>query len=277
MNKKTILIIIGFILAIIATAIITIAIVKSKDEKTFTRMNINDIKVQEEENKVNFEKQEITEKENIKSDSDIKKSSINKKNDTNKVKETETEKNQSSEEEENSVTEQPKVNEETTKNTQTEEKKEISEEVLVSYIETISNENDENKLKNGFVTVVDFLFYGGEIYSKTFIELSNGAKLKIITLALKIDSKIDEYFPDYKESISNTTNKVYTSIKSKLVSLYLDTTVKVCNNNSTLCEDAKEGLGELKKNFNITWEFIKDISGVGLTKLKNWYEIWREE
>ena len=115
------------------------------------------------------------------------------------------------------------------------------------------------------------------LYGKTFKELTNSAKLKIIAAAIKVDTKIEEYYPGYKESISSTTNKIYTNVKSKLVTLYLDTTVKICNNNPTTCEDAKQGLNELKQNFGLTWTFIKDISGVGLTKLKDWYNVWKEE
>ena len=32
---------------------------------------------------------------------------------------------------------------------------------------------------------------------------------------------------------------------------------------------------EMKNDFSITWSFIKNIAGVSVNKLKNWYEVWR--
>ena len=82
--------------------------------------------------------------------------------------------------------------------------------------------NQENptireRIKNGFVTVVDFLFYDKEIGGYTFNQLTNSAKLQVIKIALSIDHKIDEYFPNYKDSIK----KGYESVKEKLAELYL--------------------------------------------------------
>lgn len=154
---------------------------------------------------------------------------------------------------------------------------------VVSYFETLNNNLDtysQNKslgqtIKDGFVTVVDFLFYDGEIKGYTFDELSATAKLKVLKLAFSIDSKIENYFPGYKEQISETGSKIYTNVKSKAIELYLDITTKVCADNPDTCEVAKEGLSDLKTNFSLTWNFIKDISGVGLSKLKAWYEVWK--
>ena len=161
---------------------------------------------------------------------------------------------------------------------------EAGELAVVSYFETLNtnlgtysqNKSLGQTIKSGFVTCVDFLFYGGEIKGYTFDELSVTAKLKVLKLAFSIDSKIENHFPGYKEQISATGNKIYTNVKSKAVELYLDITTKVCENNSDTCEAAKEGLSDLKTNFSLTWDFIKDISGVGVSKLKAWYEVWRE-
>lgn len=131
-------------------------------------------------------------------------------------------------------------------------------------------------LKSGFVTVVDFLFYGGVIKGKTFSELSTTAKLKVLKLALSIDEKIEKHFPNYKEEISDTTGKVYTSVKSKVLELYLNVTTDVCKNHQDTCTSAKQGLRDMKKSFSLTWNFIKEISGVGVSKLAAWYEVWRE-
>lgn len=157
-----------------------------------------------------------------------------------------------------------------------------TEEDIVSYFENLNNQvkkyntnsNDESlskTIKSKFVECVDFIFYGTKIKGKTFEELSNEAKIKIISLALSVDSKIDEYFPGYKDTISNK----YQSIKSKLIEKYLETTTNICNNDPNLCQTAKENFSSLKENFGITWDLIKDIASNGLSKLKDWYEIWR--
>ena len=139
---------------------------------------------------------------------------------------------------------------------------------LINY----NNEHDISKeIKQKFVTAIDFLFYDKAIGGKTFKELTNITKLKILKLTLEIDSKIDSVFPGYKDSI----NTSYQNIKNKIITLYLDTTTDICNNEQELCNNAKSGFQDLKANFGITWELIKDLSGTGLSKLKDWYEIWR--
>lgn len=156
-----------------------------------------------------------------------------------------------------------------------------TEEEIITYFNNVENEvnNSESfkeSLKENFVTLVDFLFYDEEIKGRTFKELSNKTKLKVLEIFLKIDNKLDNKFPNYKEKISTAGNKVYTNVKTKAIETYLNLTTEICTNDPSLCESAKEGLRTLKESFSLTWDFIKEMSGVGLTKLKNWYEIWRE-
>lgn len=155
---------------------------------------------------------------------------------------------------------------------------------VVSYFETLNQNLDSynqdkslgQSIKNGFVTVVDFLFYEGTIKGKTFDELSDSMKLKVLKLAFSIDYKMDQYFPGYKDEITSKGSKIYTTVKSKVIESYLNITTKVCENDPNTCTAAKEGLSELKNNFSLTWSFIKDISGIGISKLKSWYEVWKE-
>ena len=154
--------------------------------------------------------------------------------------------------------------------------KSADEEVL-NYVNTLQNnayQGITDTLKEGFITVVDFLFYNGAIAGHTFNELTTSAKLEVLKAVLFIDEKIDKYFPGYKETISNGMNKVYTTIKNLVVSTYLDITSNICENHNDLCASAKEGFQDLKKSFNFTWSFLKDLASSGLDKLKNWYEIW---
>lgn len=153
-----------------------------------------------------------------------------------------------------------------------------ADETVMNYVTNLQNDFNASSLKDSvkssFITFVDFLFYNGTIKGHTFNELTTATKLKVLSIALYFDSKIEKYFPGYKESISNTASKIYTNIKSKIVSSYLTITASICSENSDLCESAKEGFTELKTNFGLTFDLIKDIAGDGLANLKSWYEIW---
>ena len=139
-----------------------------------------------------------------------------------------------------------------------------------------TNDLDIGKsLKEGFVLVVDFIFYDGTIKGRTFDSLSNSAKIKVLQLAFSIDKKIDEYFPGYKEEVSSTSTRVYTNLKLNLTKLYLDITTSVCENEYELCESARDGFSDLKESFSLTWDFIASSASEGIDKLKEWYEIWR--
>lgn len=156
-----------------------------------------------------------------------------------------------------------------------------SEDDVVSYFEDIYSMEDDNSfdsfkdnLKNGFISIVDFIFYDAEINGYTFKELGNIAKLKIIGIALKMDSKIEEYIPEYKEAISSTSGKVYTDIKMRLVTLYLDISSEVCSNHQDGCATAKEIFNDVKSVCKISWDFIKGLLKSGKDKLRNWYEFY---
>jgi len=151
---------------------------------------------------------------------------------------------------------------------------------IITYFENLNNQlttydnNDETlgkTIKDNFVKCIDFIFYNKEINGKKFNELTNTTKLKILSITLSIDSKIDEKFPGYKDTISN----IYQNIKTKIIEKYLETTTNICNNDPDLCITAKEGFSTLKTNFGITWDIIKELASNGVSKLKDWYEIWR--
>lgn len=189
-----------------------------------------------------------------------------------------------------SITDEPNTKEETNNkvsnntnqnNSTTNNNTITNDEQVISYLNDFSNEIDttnnlKDTIKDKFVTIVDFLFYDGTIGDVTFNELTTSTKLKVLEIALVIDKKLENKFPNYKENISATGNRVYTNVKSRVVETYLDITTKVCENDQELCNNAKEGLSNMKESFSLTWDFIKEISGVGIEKLKSWYEVWRE-
>lgn len=131
----------------------------------------------------------------------------------------------------------------------------------------------KEKAKNTFVTIVDFIFYDKEVKGHTFKELSNSAKLQIIKVALSIDSKIEEYFPDYKETIKTK----YDNLKGKLASLYLEATASLCDSvGIDTCNQAKEDFNTMKNSFGFTWDLVKELAVNGKNKVKDFYESWRD-
>ena len=104
--------------------------------------------------------------------------------------------------------------------------------------------------------------------------MSTSAKLKIISIALKIDSKIEEHIPGYKETISSNGSKIYNNVKERLVTLYLDISTEICKNHENGCNIAKEIFKDIKDNCKIGWNFIKNLLSSGTSRLKDWYEIY---
>lgn len=154
---------------------------------------------------------------------------------------------------------------------------------VVSYFEELNQDIDtykssdnttmKEKIKTGFITVVDFLFYDGVIKGHTFDELTGEAKIKVLTLALKIDNKIEEYFPNYKESIKDKTS----AFKEKVAVLYLEATAKLCESvGEDSCNLARENFKDMKESFGFTWEGIKKVASTSASKLsvllKEWYQ-----
>lgn len=177
------------------------------------------------------------------------------------------------EEKTDSNTTSPNVNQEVVRN----------ERDVISYFESKStmlaeNSNQEDyslreKVRDSFITIVDFIFYDKEIKGYTFKELTNTAKLQVIKLALTIDHKIDSYFPDYKEVIKDK----YTSFKGKLAVKYLEFTSYLCETvGENTCNQAKEDFNTMKESFGFTWQFIKELATSGSNKVKDFYESWRD-
>ena len=150
-------------------------------------------------------------------------------------------------------------------------------EPVETYFEKISTSSNTSTLKSGFVKIIDFIFYGEKINGVTFNELKDEVKLKIISFAYKIDSKIDSLFPGYKEKIVSTVKRIYTNIKERLTKLYISITTKICENRPTLCENAKEDWKVLKEDFGITWEWLKKLYGNSKEKVNEWYLEYRED
>ena len=207
---------------------------------------------------------------NSSSNSDKSKENIKelKKGENNYIEEKEEPKQEESKEEEtNDILSIPPVN--------TEEKSEVS---LLSYFENeeknITNSSSlKDKAKTTFINIIDFIFYDKEIKGYTFKEITSSAKLKIIDIALKVDNKIDSYFPDYKENIKDK----YNGFKGKLALKYLEVSTEFCDNNTNVCNQAKEDFNTMKESFGFTFDLLKEIISSGSAKVKDLYENWKEK
>ena len=157
----------------------------------------------------------------------------------------------------------------------------LNEEAVLSYMETENNNLKSNfnkgTAKQYFVSLIDFIFYGGKIKGTTFNELTNSAKEKVIYLALKTDGIIDKNIPGYKETLGNS----YKNAKKQLIVK----STKVCTEKQDLCAEIKRDVADLKNSLNITWDIIYDIyvemikpaGAAGLQKLSDWYKVWKND
>ena len=173
----------------------------------------------------------------------------------------------------NKVTTTTKIISGTTKTTtKKNDNKSADDEVLAYFNNQVNTADDKSKgtLKSAFIKVVDFIFYDKDINGYYFKDLTTSAKLKVISLALKLDAIIDKHFPGYKEELSSS----YAKAKDSLITLYLNFTSEFCKNNDATCESAKNDFALLKESLNLSWDVISSLAKSGTTKIKEWYEIF---
>lgn len=152
---------------------------------------------------------------------------------------------------------------------------------LENTLDKVKNTTTDSKFidsaKGIFISLVDFIFYDGEINGITFDELTASGKEKVLNLANKIDTAIEEKVPGYKETIRDKATAAFTKA-SELIK-------KGANN---INDFAKEKLGEEYYNDIIAAKdelvyytknainFIGDIGGnlfnSAKDKLNNWYQ-----
>ncbi len=171
---------------------------------------------------------------------------------------------------------------ETIKNTVTNTtvKVDNASEKVVKYIEnddknvfTDANIEDFNsKVKAEIIKITDFVFNGTEINGHTFDELTEQAKLYVMDLLVKIDAKIEEVHPGYKDEIKIKV-KDYTD---RMTDKYYEITEKICTEmGTTACNQAKKDVEKMKVNFNLTLDLAKIIGKSAVESLKEWYEIFK--
>lgn len=128
------------------------------------------------------------------------------------------------------------------------------------------------KVKAEIIKITDFVFNGTEINGHTFDELTEQAKLYIMDLLVKIDAKIEEVHPGYKDEIKIKV-KDYTD---RITDKYYEITEKICTEmGTTACNQAKKDVETMKENFNLTLDLAKVIGKSTIESIKEWYEIFK--
>lgn len=150
------------------------------------------------------------------------------------------------------------ISEESNQTLFTDTSKASNENEVVSYVQEVEQEVDsltrqsnndktvKERLEDTFITLTDFIFYGGTIKGMTFSELTDSAKEKVLSLYESIDSKIESYFPNYKENIKDAAKKGYTTVVDKAKSL-----------KDSIVSKYKETVGEDQYN-NVVGSFEED-------------------
>lgn len=165
--------------------------------------------------------------------------------------------------------------------------KATNEEEVVSYVSDVeacisnldaesTNTTMKEKLENTFITLTDFIFYDGTIKGMTFDELTDTAKQEILELYEKIDSKIESYFPNYKENITSSAKKGYTTAVSKakelkdtIVAKYKETVGEEEYNN--VVSNIEEDKNRFQDAYTPYVEKGKDVASQAVDKGK---EVW---
>ncbi len=140
-----------------------------------------------------------------------------------------------------------------------------------------SSSNFSDKAKATFISIVDFLFYDGTIKGITFNELTDDGKQKVLEIANKIDVKLEEVSPGYKDKISSTTSNAYNKaseiIKSGASSLNNFAKEKLGDENYNSIIDAKDELVKYSKNaLNLVGSAGSKLFSSTKDKLNDWYQ-----
>lgn len=151
---------------------------------------------------------------------------------------------------------------------------------LETELDTYNNESNlkqfENKIKDIAITGIDFIFYGTEINGITFDQLTDSTKEKIMAIVARIDTKIEEKIPNYKETITNKFGFEYNYVTSKLKQGINSIDDSLENKYGDKYNDVKEKASEIKdevgEDLDDVYQIIKDKSSQGFSKIKDWYE-----
>lgn len=177
-------------------------------------------------------------------------------------------------------------NKETIKNNNYNEKDNIVIDELNNTLKNIEestqDENFKDKASSTFISIVDFLFYDGTIKGISFDELTEKGKEKVLEISSKIDVKLEEKCPGYKETISNSTSTAYQKaseiIKNGAKNINDFAKSALGDENYQAIIDAKDELVKYSK------ESLNYVTGAGnkvfnntKEKLNEWYQNFKNK
>ena len=174
-----------------------------------------------------------------------------------------------------------------------------SESDVIQYIEEMENSVEESsekdtsewkvKAKKLFITVTDFIFYGGKIGNYTFQQLSDEGKQKVIQVAMNIDATIETYSPNYKERLVSQGKRTYQTVTEKLTEYknqYFEDVKTVIGEDNyqkagEVYQDVKDKASSVKdkvvdKSKEI-YESGKETAGKLKDQWNDWYQSWKNE
>lgn len=148
--------------------------------------------------------------------------------------------------------------------------------------ESTQDENFKDKASSTFISIVDFLFYDGTIKGISFDELTEKGKEKVLEISSKIDVKLEEKCPGYKEKISNSTSKAYQKaseiIKKGAKNINDFAKNALGDENYQTIIDAKDELAKYSK------DALNFVTGAGSKvfndtkdKLNEWYQNFKNQ
>lgn len=148
--------------------------------------------------------------------------------------------------------------------------------------EYVKNNSLKSSASNAFISITDFIFYGGEIKGVTFEQISDSSKLTILNVAKSMDNTISNKWPTYKEDIKDTTGKAYSATTSKISEgiSYLDKKIEEAVGKDPydgFKEGASNAADEIKDVAGNVFEAGKEIAGDAKEKVKSWYENFKEK
>lgn len=148
---------------------------------------------------------------------------------------------------------------------------------LDSIAKNRSDANFSDKAKSTFISLVDFVFYGGTIKGVTFEELTSAGKEKVLELISKIDEKLEEYAPGYKDKISTGASKAFNKaselIKKGATNINNFAKEKLGDENYNSIIDAKDELVTYSKSaLNFVGSAGSKLFTSTKDKLNTWYQ-----
>ena len=160
-------------------------------------------------------------------------------------------------------------------------------EILTSVKNAVSEADLKGKGKQAIITIVDFLFYDGEINGVSYDELSDSAKQNVLAMVAKIDDATESKVPGYKDTINNAVVQAKMTILMSLINGYseidsflydnldleeysklVDTEIKVVTTTVNAINKIKDTSENVKDKTSDVFDNLKN-------KADNWYQNWK--